>query len=99
MILEVAILNVRPNEEVAFEEAFANARPLIAATKGFCGLEIRRCLEPKTRYLLLVSWETIDDHLAGFRESSRYNKWRKLLHHFYDPHPIVEHYGETLKLV
>jgi hypothetical protein len=29
---------------------------------------------------------------VGFRQSPDYQKWRFLLHHFYDPFPIVEHY-------
>jgi heme-degrading monooxygenase HmoA len=98
MILEVAILNVRPKEEAAFEKAFALARPLIAATNGFRGIELRRCVESKSRYLLLVTWETVDDHVIGFRQSRRYDEWRKLLHHFYDPFPTVEHYGAALAL-
>jgi heme-degrading monooxygenase HmoA len=54
MILEVAILDVRPGSEAAFEAAFAEARPLIASIDGFLGLELRRCLEKPSRYVLLV---------------------------------------------
>ncbi|TAK98797.1 MAG: antibiotic biosynthesis monooxygenase [Rhodospirillaceae bacterium] len=96
MVLEVAILNVRPGEEAAFEDAFASARPLIVATMGFRDLELRRCVETQNRYLLLVNWDTVEDHTVGFRKSDRYPKWRELLHHFYDPFPIVEHYGAAL---
>ena len=96
MILEVAILNVRPGEEAAFEVAMQRTRPLIEASPGFGKLEFRRCVETPSRYLLLVDWQTIEDHTVGFRQSSRYQEWRKLLHHFYDPFPTVEHYGEPI---
>ena len=96
MILEVAILDVKTGEAGAFEAAFAEARPLIAATAGFLGLELRRCLEQVDRYLLLVRWETLEAHTKGFRGSDRYAEWKRLLHHFYDPFPTVEHYGESL---
>jgi heme-degrading monooxygenase HmoA len=43
-------------------------------------------------YLLLVNWETLEDHTAGFRGSQQYQQWRSLLHHFYDPFPEVQHY-------
>ena len=53
-------------------------------------------LERPSRYLLLVEWETLEDHTIGFRQSPRYEKWRALLHHFYDPFPVVEHFGEPV---
>ncbi len=96
MILEVAILNLRPGEEAAFEKAIHLARPLIAATPGFRSIEVRPCVEARGRYLLLVTWEKLEDHTVGFRESDRYQKWRQLLHHFYDPFPTVEHYQESI---
>jgi len=44
------------------------------------------------RYILLVNWERLEDHTEGFRGSEEYQEWKKLLHHFYDPFPTVEHY-------
>ena len=96
MILEIAILDVKPGETKAFEAAFAGARPLIAATPGFLGLELRPCVERASRYLLLVRWETVEAHTQGFRGSDRYAEWKRLLHPFYDPFPTVEHYGEPI---
>jgi len=96
MILEVAVLNVRPGQEGAFEEAMRKARPLIAATPGFGGIDIRKCLETPSRYLLLVRWRSLEDHTVGFRQSDRYQQWRDMLHHFYEPFPIVEHYAAPL---
>lgn len=96
MILELAVLDVQPGEEEAFEAAMGAARPLIEAPPGFAGIELRRCLEISNRYVLLVSWEKLEDHTVGFRQSVRYQKWRDLLHHFYHPFPTVQHYGETL---
>ena len=68
------------------------AEPLIAATSGFESIKIHRCIETPNRYLLLVTWNNIEDHNIGFRQSDRYPEWRKPLHHFYDPVPLVEHY-------
>ena len=99
MVLETAILNVRKGEAAAFEAAMKNARPLIAVTPGFKGLELRRCAEIPNRYLLLVKWQNLEAHTVGFRKSERYQTWRGLLHHFYDPFPNVEHYSEPLDLV
>ena len=93
MILEVALLAIRSGQETDFERAMAEARPLIAGTPGFRGMELRSCLETAGRYLLLVWWERLEDHTEGFRGSDRYNRWKALLHHFYDPFPVVEHFA------
>lgn len=96
MILEHAILNVRPGQGPAFEAALRDALPLIKATPGFLRLAVKPCLEMPGRYLLLVEWESLAAHTQGFRGSDRYPQWRDRLHHFYDPFPTVEHYGETI---
>lgn len=93
MILEVATLDVKPGMEGDFEKAFAQAQNIIKAMPGYVSHELRRCMERESRYLLLVNWETIEDHTEGFRGSAEYQQWRELLHHFYDPFPTVEHYS------
>jgi heme-degrading monooxygenase HmoA len=96
MILESALLDVKPGAEAGFEAAMKEARPLIAATPGFRSIAVRRCLETPNRYLLLVEWDRLEDHTVGFRQSARYEQWRTLLHHFYEPFPRVEHFGQDL---
>ena len=60
--------------------------------KGYISHQLQRCIEKENRYILLVNWETLEDHTVGFRSSDEYQEWKKLLHHFYDPFPTVEHY-------
>jgi heme-degrading monooxygenase HmoA len=96
MIIEHALLQVRTGEEAAFEAAMAEAKPLIAASLGFLGIEVRRAVEQPGLYLLLVQWESIDAHRDGFRKSDRYGKWSGLLHRFYHPMPRVDYFGEIL---
>ncbi len=96
MILEHALLPVRPGSEEQFEAAFQQARPLIASMPGFRRLTLSRCLERPSTYLLLVEWDTLGDHTEGFRSSPEYEQWRQLLHHFYDPFPEVEHFAPVL---
>jgi heme-degrading monooxygenase HmoA len=92
MILEVAMLNVRSGEGRAFEQAFAQAQGIIASMPGCISHQLRRCLESEDKYLLLVEWRRLEDHTVGFRQSPQYQEWKRLLHHFYDPFPTVEHY-------
>ena len=96
MVLEHALLPVRPGREADFEAAFAEARALIAASPGFRRLSLSRCLERPGTYLLLVEWDRLEDHTEGFRGSAAYRRWRELLHGFYDPFPTVEHFREVL---
>jgi heme-degrading monooxygenase HmoA len=93
MILEVAILDVIPNQEKEFESAFAEASGIISSMSGYVSHQLQRCVEKQNRYLLLVHWETLEAHTVGFRGSEQYQEWRKLLPHFYDPFPMVEHYS------
>ena len=92
MILEVAILDVKPNQEIAFEVAFERAQEIISGMDGYVSHQLQKCIENTSRYLLLVNWNKLEDHTMGFRQSDEYQEWRALLHHFYDPFPIVEHY-------
>lgn len=91
-ISEVAILDVKPGLESDFEAAFRQAEAILMSMDGYIFHQLQRCLEKPGRYLLLVDWQTLEDHTVGFRTSSEYKKWRELLHHFYDPFPEVEHY-------
>ena len=95
MILESAILKVRPGMGAEFEAAFAQASKIISVSPGYLSHELHRCLEVHDQYLLLVRWQRLEDHTVGFRGSPPYQEWRRLLHHFYDPFPTVEHYALT----
>ena len=92
MILEAAPLQVKPGQSSAFEAAFREARSIIASMPGYRSHELQRCLEREGQYLLLVRWESVAAHEEGFRKSPQYQRWRQLLHHFYDPFPTVLHY-------
>jgi len=97
MVLEMAILHVMPNREKDFEAAFAKASPIISSMSGYISHQLHRCLEKPNQYILLVKWETLEAHIVGFRSSEGYQEWKRLLHHFYDPFPNVEHYELLLE--
>ena len=92
MILEAAYLKVRPGQSDAFESAFREAQRIISSMPGYRSHELQRCIERTGEYLLLVRWDSVAAHEEGFRKSPGYQKWRALLHHFYDPFPSVFHY-------
>jgi heme-degrading monooxygenase HmoA len=91
-VLEVAVLEVLADRAGDFEVAFKMASKIISASPGYLSHELKRCLEVKDKYILLVRWRSLEDHTLGFRGSAAYQDWRQLLHHFYNPFPTVEHY-------
>jgi heme-degrading monooxygenase HmoA len=93
VITEQAVLEVKQGREKDFEEAFATASSIIASTAGFVSLQLLRCVERPCSYLLLVEWETLEDHTEVFPKAAGYEDWKALLHHFYDPFPTVEHFS------
>lgn len=92
MILEVAMLQIKPGQAACFEQAFAEAQQIISAMPGYVSHQLQRCLEVPDKYVLLVNWQTLEDHTVGFRQSAHYQQWRLLLHDFYQPFPLVEHF-------
>lgn len=96
MVVELALLDVRKGETGGFEAAFEQASSLIAASEGYVSHQLQRSLTQPSRYLLLVHWRTLEDHSVGFRQSPAYEEWKRLLHHFYDPFPAVEHFEPVI---
>jgi len=94
MILEVARLDVIPGREADFQKSFAQAQKIISSMPGYVCHQLKRCVENPSRYILLVTWESLEDHTKGFRGSAQYGEWKRLLHHYYDPFPEVEHYED-----
>ena len=96
MITEVALLNVKLGQSAEFTDAMRAAYPIIAQQKGFQSMEVLPAIEREDQFLLLVRWNDIESHKIGFRDSEDYQKWRELLHHFYDPMPRVEYYEDSI---
>ncbi|WP_240421318.1 antibiotic biosynthesis monooxygenase family protein [Paenibacillus periandrae] len=92
MILEVVMLQVKVGMEEEYEDILREAYQIISQARGFISLELKRCIEIRGKYLLFTKWETLEDHIIGFRQSLMYQEWMALLHHFYELPLIVEHF-------
>lgn len=95
MILEAVFLNIKNGLDNNFESSFAKASTIISSANGYLSHELHKCLEVEGKYLLLIKWETLEAHTVGFRSSPEYQEWKKLLHHFYEPFPTVEHFEKV----
>lgn len=92
MILEVALLTIKPGLEQMFEADFSRAEEYICSIEGYISHQLQRCIEFNNRYILLVKWQTLEAHTVGFRTSAQYQHWKDLLHHYYQPFPEVLHF-------
>jgi heme-degrading monooxygenase HmoA len=95
MILEVALLDMKEGQESAFEADFAVASKYISCVEGYISHQLHRCIEKKNRYILLAHWNSLEAHTRRFRESRQYREWSRILHHYYDPFPEVQHYAQV----
>lgn len=93
MILEVAVLQIKKGMNSEFEQNLKKASLIISRMKGYINHQLKKCIEKENQYILLVNWETLEDHEIGFRKSEQYKEWKTLLHHFYEPFPEVLHYS------
>ena len=94
MIEEVADLRIQPGQQQAFEAAIhRGASTVISQAQGFLGYNVSHSIETPERYILRVQWETVDDHMVGFRESPLFQQWRAIVGPFFTAPPAVEHFS------
>jgi len=96
VITEIALLNIRSGMKDEFILSFRQAGGIIKKMNGYLEHSLDQCLEDDHKFLLRVKWEKLEDHTIGFRQSVEYEEWKALLHHFYNPFPVVEHFASIM---
>lgn len=100
MILEFVDIRIHPGQQAAFDEAIQRGLDtVLAKSKGFAGYKVNRGVESPERYLLTIFWETIEDHMVGFRESPAFAEWRAVVGPFFAQPPAMEHFNLVCKSV
>lgn len=92
MIIETALTEITPGQEAQFESALAEAKLVLSQAKGFNQIQVHRGVERRNCYLLVLHWDTVEDHTVGFRESDLFVQWRALIGPYFANPPIVEHW-------
>jgi len=92
MILEIATFDIKPNSLSKFKSACEEAALVISKSKGFVGVDFKQCVEADKKFVALISWETLEDHTVGFRESDLFTQWRAILSPYFNTPPVAEHY-------
>jgi heme-degrading monooxygenase HmoA len=92
MILEVAILHIKPEDIDKFEAVYPKVEPIFRSVKGYISHEMQRCVETKGRYHFLIRWESIDAHMVNFRQSDKVKQFRDLVGGYFAQPPVAEHF-------
>jgi heme-degrading monooxygenase HmoA len=92
MILELATIEIKAKQGAGFEAALVKAQEVLITAKGYIKHEFKKCIEQPNRYILLITWETLEDHTVGFRESDLFQRWRIIIGPYFDKAPVVQHF-------
>ena len=96
MVWEIALIDVKPGDEAAFEAAVEEAVPLFKSSRGCKGMQLQRGVERPSQYRLVVEWETLENHTVDFRGSENFQQWRRLVGGYFASPPVVEHFHRIL---
>ena len=93
MILELADLRIHPGKQAEFDAAIVKGvQPVISKAKGFRGYKVNKGIETPERYLLMIFWDTLENHTVDFRQSPAFQQWRAIVGSYFASPPAVEHY-------
>ncbi|MBE0626239.1 MAG: antibiotic biosynthesis monooxygenase [Burkholderiales bacterium] len=93
MILEIADIRVKPGTQAQFEAAIdKGVKEVIQKAKGFKGYKVNKAIESPERYVLMVFWQTLENHTVDFRQSPAFQEWRALVGPYFAGPPAVEHF-------
>ena len=94
MILEVADIRIKPGSQAAFDVAIQQGlETVISKAKGFRGHKVQKSIESPDRYLLMIYWDTVENHMVDFRQSPAFQDWRGYIGPHLAGPPAVEHFS------
>ena len=96
MIYEIAEITIKPDSQAAFEAAVAESVVLFRRAKGCVSMRLEHGVESINDYRLVIGWETVADHMVGFRDSADFQVWRQLAGPFFAGPPKVEHFATVV---
>lgn len=98
MILELADIRIHTGQQAAFDEAIERGlKEVISNAKGFRGYKVNKGIESPERYVLMIFWETLENHTVDFRESEAFLQWRAIVGPYFAQAPVVEHFDLLTK--
>jgi heme-degrading monooxygenase HmoA len=93
MILELADIRIQPGKQLEFDAAIVRGlEQVISRAKGYCGHKVNKGIESPERYILMIFWETLENHTVDFRGSPAFQDWRSIVGPYFAAPPAVEHF-------
>jgi len=93
MILEIADIRIPPGKQAEFDAAIIRGLTTVVGTaKGFRGYKVNKCIETPERYILMIYWETLENHTVDFRGGPLFAQWRAIVGPYFAVPPVVEHF-------
>ena len=98
MILEIADIRIAPGKQAEFEAAIQHGVATVASkAAGFRGFKVNKGIESPERYVLMIYWETLENHTVDFRQGPLFPQWRVIVGPFFAVPPVVEHFTLVAK--
>ena len=98
MILEIADIRIAPGKQAEFDEAIQRGVATVASkATGFRGYKVNRGVESPERYILMIYWDTLENHTVDFREGPLFPQWRAIVGPYFAAPPVVEHFTLVAK--
>ena len=93
MILEIADIRIPAGQQAAFEAAIQHGlASVVSHAQGFVAAKVHHGIENAERYVLQITWATLEDHTVAFREGPLFAQWRAIVGPFFAVPPLVEHF-------
>ena len=96
MITELADIHIKPGTDADFLAAVAQAAPLFQRARGCTAMRVEKRIEEPDNYVLIVAWNTLEDHEVHFRQSDDFQEWRRLAGGYFARAPQVTHTAAAL---
>jgi heme-degrading monooxygenase HmoA len=98
MILELADIRIPPGKQAEFDAAIVRGvTSVIAQAKGYRGYKVNKGVESPERYILMIFWETLENHTVDFRGGPLFAQWRAIVGPYFATPPVVEHFELVAK--
>ena len=98
MILEIADIRITPGKGKEFDAAIKlGVDSVVSKAIGFRGYKVNRGIESPDRYVLMIYWETLENHTVDFRQGPLFPQWRAIVGPLFAVPPSVEHFELVAK--
>jgi heme-degrading monooxygenase HmoA len=93
VILEIADIRIAPGQQAAFDEAVQRGlTTVVSRARGYKGWKVNKGVESPERYVLMIFWDTLEDHTVHFRGGPLFAEWRAIVGPYFTVPPVVEHF-------